>query len=182
MAQCQSDGLFLPSFLSRRGTISSLMVIGTAWNRPCTCYVCICPDTASGSEPCNFTILLYRPRVSRVGAQWPTKFAFRSSPISSRASDKPTEPTAAHKNKSEGSLAVCCSMLRANVPSRCSPFAAGSGFDLVYSDAIVSREFDIQYLFWLARLRCTLRRNALRCAPEARRTTRSRAFNRIHWW
>ena len=33
------------------------------------------------SEPCSFTILLYKPSSRKVGAQCPIKFAFFSSPI-----------------------------------------------------------------------------------------------------
>jgi|SRR2546421_7239869 hypothetical protein len=48
-------------------------------------------------------------------------------PLSLKANEPAIDPNAAHKNQSEGSFAVCCSMLRATVPSRCSSRPPVSG-------------------------------------------------------
>src|SRR3954452_20294571 len=42
-------------------------------------------------------------------------------PIEYSPHDKAIDPTAAHRNRSDGSLAVCCSMAWATVPSECCP-------------------------------------------------------------
>src|SRR5687768_16501739 len=72
------------------------------------------------SEPRIFTILLYRPRIRKVGAHWPTNIESRSRPMILRVSDVAMDAPASQRNVSDGSLAVCCSMVRATVPSECS--------------------------------------------------------------
>ena len=48
------------------------------------------------------------------------KWAFRSSPLIWNVNDATIEPSAAQSQMSDGNFAVCCSMLRAIGPSRCS--------------------------------------------------------------
>src|SRR4051812_29047959 len=57
--------------------------------------------------------------MSRVGAHWPTKLLSSFLPSICSSSEPTIEPPAAHRNRSEGSLAVCCSIVRATTPSVC---------------------------------------------------------------
>src|SRR5215211_5946915 len=58
------------------------------------------------------------PSSRKTGAHWPTNRLAWRLPASCSAADMPAEPTAAHRNVSDGSLAVCCSMALARRPSR----------------------------------------------------------------
>src|SRR5688500_6944111 len=79
-----------------------------------------------------------------VGAHWPTKLdcSFLFARLST--SDTPMEPKAAHRNVSDGSLAVCCSIVRATGPSRWSTWGRVLGIVAVIS---------ILYAFRFVRLR-----------------------------
>src|ERR1700739_1443731 len=59
------------------------------------------------------------PKSKNVGTQCPTKVESWCLSVALRRSESRMEPSAAHRNRSEGSLAVCCSKLRAIGPSAC---------------------------------------------------------------
>ncbi len=54
----------------------------------------------------DFHDLVVKSRIRIVGAHWPTKLLMCCLPINCRPSDRPIEPTAAHKNVSDGKRAV----------------------------------------------------------------------------
>src|SRR5918994_929711 len=58
--------------------------------------------------------------MSSVGTHSPMKLLTCFLPDTCSAADTPIAPIAAHRNVSEGSFAVCCSMPRAISPSECS--------------------------------------------------------------
>src|SRR5688572_29930604 len=76
--------------------------------------------SAAQSDPRTFTIVLYRPRIRNVGAHWPTNMESRSRPMIFSVSDVAIDAPASHRKVSDGSLAVCCSIVRATTPSECS--------------------------------------------------------------
>ena len=80
------------------------------------CAVSICESSPewltdlfsdSGTDPCCLTSLLYTPRIRIVGAHCPTKSASWCLSSIFKISEAAIEAPAAHKNASEGSLAVC---------------------------------------------------------------------------
>src|SRR3712207_1371950 len=71
------------------------------------------------SDPATLTILLYRPRSRNGATHWPMKRLFSSWPVTSRIKDTAMAARATHRNTSDGSLAVCCSITRATRPSDC---------------------------------------------------------------
>src|SRR5687767_532880 len=66
-----------------------------------------------------------------VGTHWPTKRLSSLRPENWRINDPRMEPHAAHRKRSDGNLAVCCSIVRATVPSVCSAFGPVTGLDAV---------------------------------------------------
>ena len=58
------------------------------------------------SLPSTFTNLLYKPNIKKGAAHWPMNKLRSRSPLYCMYSEAPIEPSAAHKNKSEGNLAV----------------------------------------------------------------------------
>src|SRR4030095_858710 len=59
----------------------------------------------------------------RVGAHCPTKFPLCFRLDACKIALVAIAPSAAHRNQSEGSFEVCCSIVRATLPSRRSPAA-----------------------------------------------------------
>ena len=55
----------------------------------------------------QFYELVIEPQKQKVGAHWPTNNASWFFPLTFKANEPAMEPNAAHKNKSDGSLAVC---------------------------------------------------------------------------
>src|SRR3954463_8936090 len=68
-------------------------------------------------DPSCFTSLLYNPRISIVGAHCPTNRLACLLPMSCSVAEVAMQPTAAHRNVSDGSFAVCVSIALATLPS-----------------------------------------------------------------